>query len=421
MSNRTSYELSRSSIACFLHYGYIPEVNAEFFQHIIESVGNDKTKVSPNEYGGGLLCEIVKEAIAKHSQEGWRLNVVPLSGGLDSRAILGALLNCVEARDIVTVTFGSPGALDYEIGKRVAKAVGVEHVACDLTSNVWKWDTSDLVNIARPLSSPIWIFDRYVNDVVGRIHQNTGVYWSGFMGDPIAGSHLRSEPSKNWVEARQYFSAKNKFDNSNSLAQKEFIPFSVLPPRQIVESNIISFDEQLDFAVRQGSFIKRVIESPGCKYEFPFLDMRWIASSLRLASSHRLNQKNYKAALVNSFPSLFSLPTKTYQGAPLSASYPRLAITKLGNEIMARLWRVVGRNYKRARAINYIDFDEALRDRKELRELARLNLADLKARQVCDWIDIDGIWKSHENGTDLGRAITLLISLEIYFKASERR
>lgn len=421
MSDRISYELSRADIACFLYYGYIPEVSAGFLQHITESVDHDKRKMSPDEYGGGLLCEVVRDAVVRQSQEGWQLNVVPLSGGLDSRAILGALLNCVEARDIVTITFGSPGALDYEIGKRVAKAVGVEHAACDLTSSEWRWDTSNLVNVAKPLSSPIWIFDRYVNDVVGRIHQNTGVYWSGFMGDPIAGSHLRSQPSSNWVEAAQYFSKKNQFDTSNVLAQHDFSPLDRLPQRPLVGSDTLSFDEQLDFAVRQGSFIKKVIESPGCRYEYPFLDKRWIESSLRLAPTLRLNQKYYKEKLINAFPSLFSLPTKTHGGASLSASKPRIAITKIGNECMARLWGVFGKNYKRARAINYIDFDSALRDRKELKDLARLNLTDLKARQACDWIDIDSIWQSHQRGIDLGRAITLLISLEIYYKASEEK
>ena len=43
-------------------------------------------------------------------------HIVPLSGGLDSRAILGGLLDAGLKDQITTVTFGTLGTWDYDIG-----------------------------------------------------------------------------------------------------------------------------------------------------------------------------------------------------------------------------------------------------------------------------------------------------------------
>src|SRR5690625_7878668 len=44
------------------------------------------------------------------------------------------------AHQIETYTFGSHGQLDYEIGKKVAKAARVEHTAFNLEKVSLKWD-----------------------------------------------------------------------------------------------------------------------------------------------------------------------------------------------------------------------------------------------------------------------------------------
>ena len=58
--------------------------------------------------------------------------LVPLSGGLDSRYILGTLLELVSPARILTFTFGSKNSYDFEIGKKVAKEIGVKNIAFPL-------------------------------------------------------------------------------------------------------------------------------------------------------------------------------------------------------------------------------------------------------------------------------------------------
>ena len=51
-----------------------------------------------------------------------RTHYIPLSGGLDSRALLAAAMEA--GAEVETLTFGMPGTMDYEDGNRVARAVG---------------------------------------------------------------------------------------------------------------------------------------------------------------------------------------------------------------------------------------------------------------------------------------------------------
>lgn len=70
--------------------------------------------------------------------------------------------------------------------------------------------------------------------------------------------------------------------------------------------------------------------------------------------------------------------------------------------------------------LNYIDFNNAIRDRQDIRNIVYNNIIDLKNRNVVDWLDIDGIWDAHQNKKkDLSNALLLLSSLEINLKFEE--
>jgi asparagine synthetase B (glutamine-hydrolysing) len=50
-----------------------------------------------------------------------------LSGGLDSRTLLGGLLKFTSADNIKTFTYGLPGTFDFEIGRDISKRFGVQN------------------------------------------------------------------------------------------------------------------------------------------------------------------------------------------------------------------------------------------------------------------------------------------------------
>ena len=90
-------------------------------------------------------------------------HIIPLSGGWDSRAILGALLERIDSDRIRTVTFGMPGQLDYDLGKTVADSVGIEHHAFDLRSINFTWDA-----IRESVAAYPWthVLDNFFNSLI---------------------------------------------------------------------------------------------------------------------------------------------------------------------------------------------------------------------------------------------------------------
>ena len=67
-------------------------------------------------------------------------HLVPISGGLDSRAVLAGLLEHTEAKNIYTYTFGTPSTLDYDVGNYIAKKLDTNHTSFDLTKHTYKQD-----------------------------------------------------------------------------------------------------------------------------------------------------------------------------------------------------------------------------------------------------------------------------------------
>ena len=91
---------------------------------------------------GAMLLEKSMEKIFSCGQK----HLVPISGGLDSRAILAVLVKFTEAKNIFTFTRGTPKTWDYEIGNLVAKGIGTNHTSFDLTTNTYTID--ELIDIS---------------------------------------------------------------------------------------------------------------------------------------------------------------------------------------------------------------------------------------------------------------------------------
>ncbi|MCK5038835.1 MAG: hypothetical protein KAS16_07020, partial [Thermoplasmata archaeon] len=86
-------------------------------QYQEEELSNDKDPLIDEL--GNHWHKAVERRVAKEQKI-----IIPISGGLDSRAILDATLKCIPKENVVTFTFGEEGSLDFDIGKRVAKKAG---------------------------------------------------------------------------------------------------------------------------------------------------------------------------------------------------------------------------------------------------------------------------------------------------------
>lgn len=90
----------------------------------------------------------------------------------------------VPLHKIRTATYGVPGALDYEHGRLVARALGVGPVAIDASRGAPTVGDLEAVAAVRP--NPGWLIGAHFNRVIRTRFGPDVVYWSGV----AAGPHL---------------------------------------------------------------------------------------------------------------------------------------------------------------------------------------------------------------------------------------
>lgn len=417
----------QDAIAAYLHFGFVPGCGTatgtdDFLAKLLGGVPRRERRRSSGSVplraeGVEALRSALRRSV--YETDAHKTHVLPLSGGLDSRAILGGMLENLAGSRIQAVTFGTPGTWDYEIGRQVARSVGVRWEPLDLTGHDWRWNTNDLVQTASRTGWPVWIFDAHINRQIPELFGPECVYWSGFMGEALSGAHLPEQESATWEQAIARFVKKNRLGRSSTLAPPEFQPGLVLPGAPFMDSGALSFDDQLDFGVRQQCRIKHVVMAKGYEYRTPFLDTGWSGFILSVPRRHRNKQALYQQILQAAYKGLMSLPVKGNAGLPLGAPQwrkllpaGRLHMHASANKFLPWLeWGVSPKT-------NYIDFDRGLRQRADLKEVVRENLHDLKKRGIVQWLDIDELWKRHQRRIEnCAMPLLLLASLEIQIKA----
>lgn len=411
-----SWVTDNSAVNSFLGYQYLPEPTYDFDEGILQAANSptvDGSKSELVEHGQNALLETFDKLLIQHQPD--TPHVVPLSGGYDSRTILGALLKSVDPEQIHAFTYGTPGTLDFDLGRRVAKDTNVNHEVIDLRPQTLA-PTEELVkDWASMYPRPHKIFGSLGGTLlaVNELDLEEYVFWSGYMGGEVAGAHLPDTPSDTFDEAVESFLSYNLLQPN--LMQDEYDPTSRLPDSPTVDDDILSFDEQLDYGVRQPYSIKPGL-FVGETVETPYLEDPWLSFILNVPRRWRKNEDLFKSIVTKTFPDLYSLPTDHNQGIPEKwpAKVPKyVSMWRTGQNLIRK--RVIGHGQPDV-TTNFIDWDVEIRRSENFRTLIRKQLRDLDARQSVDWIDCQEILEEHLAGNDRGSEITHLVSFEIQCK-----
>lgn len=400
------------NLASFLRLGY-------FLDYENKNISINVSNIDKKNYANMSEEELVEyglkmwtNSVSSNFQTNEK-HLVPISGGLDSRAILAAILRFSEAKNIFTYTYGTPKTLDFEIGSFIAKKLGTNHVSFDLTKCNFTQDELEDVSKRSDFQTilfhhpPTWEIDKRFKGMVN---------WSGFMGDSISGSKFPKNQSDTIDEAKKQFIKKNMYVSSFDLTNN--IDFSDLIQCKPISKDDLTFEEQLDFQNRQLKFIHPIVLIRDYDYKMPFLHQDWIDFMLSVPGKYRVNQNLYKKILLFGFPKEFSYKTKSNFGLPLSASKYDIFFHKLKNKIIRNL-RLS--NSLKIANVNYLDFDGQIREKKDLQKIISQNIHDLKTRNIIDWIDIEMILKNHLNKNgNFANALVVLASLEIHLKSGLR-
>jgi len=405
----------------FLYFGFIPRFVNKYIDiyHNLQQKDceDENTRTESAEYyikrGERELNNIFDRALESIDSKSDYL--ILLSGGLDSRAILGGLLDRVDSKQIQTVTFGTPGTWDFEIGRNVAKQAGVRNFAIDLTNPEWKWEENALIETARRMEQPVQLFDSYVNQKIPEIFGEDFSYWVGFLGGTSTQPY---HGTLSWDASKEIFSKGKKFVRSTNITPEFYKPVESLPIQPFCDSEILSFEDQLHF-LRQNLLTRNILFRKNYHYVTPFYDIDWIFFFSKVPTKFRVGYWLYIEILKSTYPQLFSLPVKNNFGFALDTfsftTYPKrglLKIKRITNASFPNLYLGVHPN------INYIDFDEGLRERVNLRELIEKNLNELIDRNLITWMNIEDIWDLHQKRkANYADALLILTALELHMKA----
>ncbi len=343
--------------------------------------------------------------------------VVPLSGGLDSRAVLAALLRHRSPRDIVTLTFGVPGSLDYEIGNAVARRAGTRHVELDLRTRDLDCDrlmrTADWTDANTDIVFPaVWTF---IHDELG----NSDVtYWTGFTGDGIGGSHAL--PPGGSIE-----SGKRKVIGKVRPLSFFGNDFRVEPHHLDMVSDgskfaeTLSLEESVWFENHVERYTAHHLFMRHMSHENPFMHPDLVSLFLSLPHEMRVAKRVFNPWVLDEYRSLFEgLPTADYGYARFATTTPRLVRTVARSQWTGRriARRVASRLLPRRLAhpnTTYWPLTRDLRRRGKLDELAREMLNSLARRGLVDRRRLAQRHEAHRRGRSTHTlGLTLLISLE---------
>ncbi|MGE6450724.1 hypothetical protein [Pseudoalteromonas tetraodonis] len=327
--------------------------------------------------------------------------VVPISGGLDSRALLAGLLELRSAEKIKTYTFGTKSSYDFEIGKSISKKLGVTCNSYELSE--YNFDESSLYATASMFDYQTTLFYHPPYDEIKNTF-NSDLVLVGFMGDPLAGSHLPKVASIDNEQLFQKFIKKNQMVRSCSLYDFEAPNLSEIVKFPELVSSGITKDEYLDFEVRQLRYVYPHVMPKQLNCKSPFIEADWFNHMLSLPIECRMEQSYYNEFLINAFPVAFNLPCKNNYGLKLNT-----------NPTLAKLWRGMHRfNTLKEKTVNYQNFNRRICDDKALYNLLDMLLTKLATRDLGLKVNPIDVLRNHKNHNAIyADAIINMSSLEI--------
>ena len=317
--------------------------------------------------------------------------VVGVSGGFDSRAILAGLLECTEAKNISTYTFGIPGSFDFEIGNKVCGQLGTKHTKLDLTKLEITAEMLEKVCILSDGNANLF-YSMHLIPTMEKFGHDVE-YWSGYMGGEFAGSFLPKNPSLTYQKAiENYFTREIKRLRLEKPTYDELCEFAKLITSEPEDKDKLSYDEQLDFYNKGERCWATHYFLSGYDYVTPFVDDKWIEFILSVPTKYRVNKYIYKRIMRRSFPELFSLPVKINCGLPLGASALRVNLQKVKHLVAASIFP----GFENPN-VCYMDFKKEIRKESAIKHIIEKSLNAIKKRGIIEQAQVERLWNEHQS------------------------
>lgn len=396
----------------FLRFGYFLDYKNPDYTIRFPPKNSDKYSGMPESEIVKIGVGKLKKAIEKKYKTG-RHQVIPLSGGLDSRALLAGVMEMTDAKNIITFTFGTPGSTDFEIGGKISRIAGVRHYEFDLTK--YKFSFDELLETSRRIDHQALLFHHFPLWGTDQIC-NGNIVWSGAIIDVYFGRHYHVRKGMELNEAKQNFINENYFVKSVNLGNISNEDLFPLIEYDSEASEEILYEHVLDLKNRQLKYIAPHVMPRGYEYAVLFDDEDLTGFSFNVNKNYIERQYLYKKIMLEAYPDYFKYEVKSNFGLPLNAKKLHVRYSRYKNAVLKRLNNYCGCIVNPS--VNYLDFNHALRYREDISNIVFQSLQDLKSRKIVPWINIDSLWNNHiMRKKNLADALIVLASLEIHLKA----
>lgn len=342
-------KISLSALKWFLHSGFIPG-KATLFNGIetlpsgakvlkegssiqIERKFVLEDLIVPEKHEGKTAKQLAKEAAylinteVEHSfKKSTNQVILPLTSGLDSRTILGALLECTEAKNLICFTWGIPNTYDWDVSVKMAKKLGITHYTYDLSK--YKLTEERLFGFADMCDYAVPLFEHWPTEWAEDLAKQTnGALWMGLLGGSLSGSNL---PRKKHSDPLLALSANNNrvSDNDNFVGEmlgevltKEDINVA------IADISKISHDT-IDFYCHHEKFIAPLKLHRNFQYVLPFASPELISFFLSLPMDYRKDRFLQRKILLAHYPNLAKFPSNRNAGLGLDVTGTKRKLVK---------------------------------------------------------------------------------------------
>lgn len=413
-------DVTRDKINSYLWHGYVPKKVAP--NELWETLPKPDlyTKYTPEV--AALKLDVLFDQLTVMFDGPY---LVPLSSGWDSRLILCALVEKVGASMVHTVTFGCPGQLDFDIGIQIAHALGVKHTAINLAIEQVAWkQLLDTVRIAPWTLTPDCYYNYLAREHAAQV--NACSVFVGFLGDPLTGGHYSKLPLDTSPDQLQAaFALSQRRAKGQSLTEADYFPFYPRIPDEMAAP--FHLTEWFDIGIRQASCVAPIVlgksewcewspaqgqTSTGATIVAPFCDPYWASYWLHAPRYFHRGQRLYYEMARYKYPDVFSLPSKHLKRDSALGHLP-YTIHQVMNKAVVRIsqkapWFPIRSNLH----LNYLDYDEAFRQRRDYQELLEEAFRYLNDRQIVPWIRLDSLKQAHNRReANYGEAFKLFVGL----------
>jgi hypothetical protein len=381
-------------------------------------------------------AEVLRSTIASElaTAQSDALHVVPLSGGLDSGAIVGELREHLPSSQLVLTTFGVPGTWDYEIPQLIAKKFGLRHVLFNMLDE--RWDPDQLARTARLLDRPVNVHQSYVRRKMVEHFGSDCVFWSGFLGE-IAGTDYPLLPATDRVGALNAFfevhppckyrgdeSWRRVFDYVLSETPWDTLQhpkFGLAPHMRddgIGDADKTYIARTVEYGIRDFQNTYQIVTVPGFRWKSPFMRSEWVNFWTNVPYELLWHRCLYRSAICRAYEDLAELPSVYTSGMPLGSSKRRVVVGK----VLARTDRRLNKRnvYHAHPRSNYMDWSEALRREGPFQKSVLATLDLVAGRGVVSEAEIDRWWSDHMGRRrDNAQIIMNLSSLGLLLQAGK--